>query len=43
MISKLDESKIEKIIWNLLKYVKDLCDYDFMSEEEFIDNINYNY
>ena len=42
-MSKLDESKIEKKIYKLFKYVYELCDYDFMSEEEIMDNNNYDY
>ena len=42
MISKLDESKIEKKMWKVFKMVYDICDFDFMSEEEILDNNNYD-
>ena len=42
MISKLEDNKLEKKIWKLFKDVYDLCNFDFMTEEEIIDNNNYD-
>ena len=39
---KLEESKLEKKIWKLFKDVYELCNFDFMTEEEIMDNNTYD-